>query len=78
MDKRAPVFRPAGHFVLRTPLLPLETLANWPSNLGEAKKALGALLERQEVVAAIALASPAVAAGIPLWRESPGSLQGKS
>ncbi|MBK7861293.1 MAG: lantibiotic dehydratase [Archangiaceae bacterium] len=65
------------HLVVRTPLLPLETLADWPREPAAARRRLAALLERPEVREAIGIAAPAVLEGIARWQAEPDSDRGK-
>ena len=77
MDKSWPVFRPVGHFVLRSPLLSLESLGQWPTERSGARAALAAILARPDVLEAIAFAAPSVAQGIADWLARPDSEHGR-
>jgi thiopeptide-type bacteriocin biosynthesis protein len=69
--------RPYGHFVLRTPLLELESLHGWPREPEAARQRLSELLVRDEVREAIGIAAPQVLEGIALWLEAPKSERGR-
>ncbi len=58
--------------VVRTPLLPLSTLADWTA-AADPRSFLAALLLRPEVNEAIFIASPSLHGAIRKWREQPDS-----
>src|SRR5580693_9384260 len=66
-------FAPAGFFVLRTPLLPFDTLAGLTGSRDAARAKLRAIVEHPAVREAVFLASPSLEADIDRWlREPPG------
>jgi lantibiotic biosynthesis protein len=65
---------PAGFFVLRVPLLPIDELLA----LGDAPRAkLRTLVERPEVREALLVASSSLHASLPVWLEAPDSERGR-
>lgn len=61
---------PSTHFVLRTPLLPLETFAAWHT-AADPRRYLRDLIARPEIVEALFLATPALAEIVERWRQDP-------
>jgi hypothetical protein len=59
LSRHRVTLRPSGFFILRTPLLPLETLASLYS-----KEGMSALAAQKHVAAAIASASPSLSAAL--------------
>jgi thiopeptide-type bacteriocin biosynthesis protein len=73
----SPPFSPRSGLVLRTPLVDLGLLADWPADVARARARLAEVLARPEVAEAIAIAAPSVAEGIPLWAAAPTSERGQ-
>lgn len=71
------LFRPAGHFVLRSPLLPLEALEGARGDLQSGREWLRTLLARPEVKEAFVIASPTLMADLEVWITSPTSERGR-
>src|SRR5437763_17063702 len=65
--------------VLRTPLLPLDTLIEWAKepDLAAQRRHLAALLARPDVEEAIFVASPSLHGAIEKWRTAPDSAAGQ-
>ncbi len=65
--------------VVRTPLLPFETLVEWANepDVAGLRRRLGALLDRPEVNEAIFVASPSLHGAIAKWRAAPESPAGQ-
>lgn len=73
-------FLPSGFFVLRTPLLPFATFADWsggPDGDGERRVRLRGLLDRPELREAVFLASASVAEAVEAWRKDPDGARGR-
>jgi len=81
---------PVGWFAIRLPLLPLRILTDWLSADAEGWKsedrsqarqasiqALRSIVERPEVLEALYVASPSLAAAIPKWLQNPDSRDGR-
>src|SRR5690349_25142068 len=65
--------------VVRTPLLPLDTLTEWAqeADLAGLRRRLAALLDRADVNEAIFVASPSLHGAIEKWRSSLDSAAGQ-
>jgi lantibiotic biosynthesis protein len=77
-------WQPSGFCVLRTPLLPLETLSDWGAPGGDQATAESAARERlrelvagPEVAEALYLASGSVHAALAAWRDDPLGRKGR-
>ncbi|MCH9682332.1 MAG: lantibiotic dehydratase family protein [Deltaproteobacteria bacterium] len=64
---------PAGFFVLRAPLLSIDTLGRWGTHTDpeQTRESLRRLVQRPEVREAIAVASPSLVEGLPGWLVDP-------
>lgn len=83
-------FDAAGFFVLRSPLLPYDELAQWSSGLAAGDDAatlaanrallrarLRTIYTRPDVLEALFIASPSLEASLPIWLEAPESERGQ-
>src|SRR5688572_21393686 len=79
MASREHEVRAGDGIVVRTPLLPVEVLLEWPSEerVGDQRRYLENLLDRPDVNEAIFVASPGLHASIERWRTAPDSEAGQ-
>ncbi len=71
--------QPAGFFVLRTPLLPAQTLLDW-SEAGDSpalRARLAEIVDEPHVREALFIASPELEGSIPVWQADPESTRGR-
>jgi lantibiotic biosynthesis protein len=76
VGKPSDVSRADRGFVLRTPLLPLETFASWQS-ASDSRAFLRDLVARPEVSEALFVATPSLSESIEKWRKEPDSPSGQ-
>lgn len=79
MNTVDPRFEACGFFVLRAPLLSVDRWAAWSDgqDLAALRAFVRAQVERAEVREAIAVASPSLLDGLPVWIRDPGSESGQ-
>ena len=70
-----PAFVPSGFFALRTPLLPFDVLAGWPTS--SPREHLRRWVEDPQVREALFLASPSLDESLPVWLSEPESERGQ-
>src|SRR5438552_3478823 len=73
---REPIWRADDALVVRTPLLPATTLAEWAS-APDARVFLAALVSQPGVDEAIFVASPSLHSSLDAWRAKPDSAAGR-
>ena len=77
--RRARAYQAIGRFVFRTPLLPIDSLAQWSASgrdVAEARAALSQLLSDPVIAEALFVASPELAGQLDEWRAQPESPAG--
>ncbi|MBP6633995.1 MAG: lantibiotic dehydratase [Kofleriaceae bacterium] len=77
--RRARAYQAIGRFVFRTPLLPIDSLAQWSArgrDVAEARAALSQLLSDPVIAEALFVASPELAGQLDEWRAQPESPAG--
>ncbi|HTJ43755.1 MAG TPA: lantibiotic dehydratase [Kofleriaceae bacterium] len=72
-------FRADDGIVLRTPLLPLDTLVEWTAagDVHALRRALASIIDRPDVREALFVASPSLSGAIEKWRTAPDSPAGQ-
>ncbi|HKE16085.1 MAG TPA: lantibiotic dehydratase [Kofleriaceae bacterium] len=79
MASRAHDIRAGDGIVVRTPLLPVDVLLDWPigADIDEQRRYLADLVARPDVSEAIFVASPGLHGAIDRWRAAPDSEAGQ-